>query len=490
MVKLNKSFLANAHPNDKVEVSSKKNLPIKVLQFGEGNFLRAFVDYMIDTINDAGLFGGSVALVQPIEVGMADMINAQDGLYTVILRGLEDGREVVRKRLVTCTDSCVNPYTDFDNYIAIAKSPDLRFVVSNTTEAGIVYKEGEKPDDRPQAGFPAKVCALLYERYRYFDGDAAKGLVFIPCELIDNNGAMLKEIVLRHAKEWGLPHGFADWIENANHFTNTLVDRIVTGYPKDEIDALQRDLGYEDNLVVAAEVFHFFGIEAPSDVLEIISKELPFDKAGLNVVWTTDVTPYKQRKVRILNGAHTMSVLAAHLAGKSTVGEMMADDIFVKYLQKGIFDEIIPTLDLERDDLENFANSVFDRFANPYIRHYLMSIALNSVSKYRVRVLPSILEYYKRKDEAPAVLAFSLAALITFYKGDGHDVPDDAEITAFFRDAWENSCDMGALADKVLSKADLWGEDLTKLPGFAEKIAQYLTGIAKNGIASEIAKIS
>ena len=489
MVKLNKNFLENSRPDDKLEMNTNIDLPIKVLQYGEGNFLRAFVDYMIDILNGTELFGGSVALVQPIATGMADIINAQDGLYTVVLRGIEDGRQVVRKRLVTSTPCCINPYTNFDSYIEIAKNPDLRFVVSNTTEAGIAYDKSAKLVDKPQESFPAKICALLYERYRHFGGDAAKGLVFIPCELIDNNGDHLKEIVLYHARDWQLEPGFVDWINNANHFTNTLVDRIVTGYPKDEIHALQQDLGYEDNLMVAAEIFHFFAIEAPESVLKTISKELPFDKAGLNVVWTADATPYKQRKVRILNGAHTMSVLAAHLAGKQTVGEMMADNTFVQYLQKGIFDEIIPTLDLERDDLTSFANSVFDRFANPYIHHYLMSIALNSVSKYRVRVLPSILEYYKRKGEIPAVLAFSLAALIVFYKGEGHDVPDDANIVSFFQGMWTDSSPGHGLEKSILGNEDLWGQDLNQIPGLTEKIEQYVAGITKNGVAAEIAKI-
>lgn len=489
MVKLNKTFLASNKITDKLEINKNEDYPIKILQFGEGNFLRAFVDYMIDVLNGAGQFGGAITLVQPISMGMADMINAQDGLYTVILRGLEDKREVVRKRLVTCIDSCINPYSDFDKYFESAKNPDLRFIVSNTTEAGIAYKKDDKLEDKPQAGFPAKVCALLYERYRHFEGNASKGLIFIPCELIDNNGDALKEVVLLHARDWQLPQTFVDWVENANHFTNTLVDRIVTGYPKDEIDTLQKDLGYEDNIMVTAEIFHFFAIEAKESSLKAISEELPLHKAGLNVVWTTDATPYKQRKVRILNGAHTMSVLAAHLAGKTTVGEMMSDDIFVQYLQKGIFDEIIPTLDLERDDLVNFANSVFDRFANPYIHHYLMSIALNSVSKYRVRVLPSILEYHKRKGEIPVALTFSLAALIVFYKGDGYDVPDDADIVSFFNKAWADSSNMQDLARLVLSNASLWDEDLNNIFGLADKVAHYLDGIVKNGTTSEIAKL-
>ena len=489
MVKLNKSFLASRHLNNSIEISHEKQGPVKVLQFGEGNFLRTFVDFMVDMLNGEGLFDGSVAMVQPIAQGMADMINAQDGLYTVILRGIENKQEIVRKRLVTSIDSCINPYTNFDEYIQHAKNPHLRFIISNTTEAGIAYKEGDALGDTPQASFPGKVCAFLYQRYQYFNGDAAKGLVFIPCELIDNNGTALKEIVLKYAKEWQLGADFEDWINNANYFTNTLVDRIVTGYPRDEIANLQHELGYEDNLIVTAEIFHFFAIEAPEDALKVISEEMPFHKAGLNVVWTTDATPYKQRKVSILNGAHTASVLAAHLAGKKTVGEMMDDDIFVQYIQKGIFDEIIPTLDLARDDLESFANSVFDRFANPYIKHYLMSIALNSISKFKVRVLPSILEYHKRKGEIPPALAFSLASLIVFYKGEGHDVPDDAEIVAFFKEAWAGCADMGTLAEKVLGKTDFWDENLNKVPGLADKVAAYLAGIAQNGARAEIEKI-
>jgi len=497
VVKLNKKLLDNLHLDNEIELSPHQNFPVKVLQFGEGNFLRAFVDYMIDVLNGEGLFGGSVTLVQPIVTGMTDMINAQDGLYTVVLRGIEDGREVVRKRLITCINSCINPYTDFDKYIEASNNPDLRFVVSNTTEAGITYKDGEKLDDKPQASFPAKICALLYKRYLHFNGDVTKGLVFIPCELIDNNGAMLKELVLRYAAEWQLEPSFMGWVKTANHFTNTLVDRIVTGYPKDEVNALEHKLGYEDNLMVAAEIFHFFAIEAEEAVLKTISEEIPFHKAGLNVIWTTDATPYKQRKVRILNGAHTMSVLAAHLAGKNTVGEMMANDIFVQYLQRGIFNEIIPTLDLERDDLESFANSVFDRFANPYIHHYLMSIALNSVSKYRVRVLPSLLEYHKRMGEIPPALAFSLAALIKFYQGEGHDVPDDADIVAFFKQIWTDyggdMYDLYHVAQGVLSNSDLWGCNLHEIDGLTNRIADYLQGIEQNdygikqnGIEAEI----
>jgi tagaturonate reductase len=501
---LSRKFLADGTLAKDIEIAEFAQMPVKVLQFGEGNFLRAFVDFMIDELNEKGLFGGKVAVVQPIANGLADALNAQDGLYTAILRGRQNKQEITRKRIVTCLDTCINPYTLFDTYIAAAENPDLRFVVSNTTEAGIAYRQGDTLDDKPQTSFPGKVCALLYRRFKHFGGDSNKGLVFIPCELIDNNGTALREIVLKYAAEWKLEEAFVDWVHSANCFTNTLVDRIVTGYPRDEADALQASLGYEDKLLVTAEIFHFFAIEAPVDVMPKISQELPFDKAGLNVIWTADATPYKQRKVRILNGAHTMSVLAAYLAGKETVGEMMQDDVFVQYLRRGIFDEIIPTLDLKHEDLTSIADAVFDRFENPFIRHYLLSIALNSVSKYKVRVLPSILEYHKRKGKLPALLALSMAALIFFYFGkeivdgallgtrdDGtsYKIADDMDVLEFFRDAGTESSTREELTRKVLGKVEFWGEDLNALPGFHGAVSRCLEAIDKTGVKATMASL-
>ena len=458
----------------------------KVLQFGEGNFLRAFVDYFIDVLNERKLFNGSVVVVQPIKDGMVDAINAQDGLYTVLLRGLENQVATVKKRIITSISRGINPYVDFEKYLELAKSPSLRFVVSNTTEAGIVFLETDKLTDRPPIGFPAKATVLLYERYKHFNGDKSKGFVFIPCELVDYSGRKLKETILMCAQKWELPEGFVRWIHEANHFTNTLVDRIVTGYP-DEWEAIADELGYEDKLLVAAEIFHFFALEADREVARILSEEMPFDKVGINVVVSDDVTPYKLRKVRILNGAHTMSVLVAFLSGKETVREMMDDSLMVKYLNKGIFQEIIPTLDLEGDDLNSFALSVLDRFANPYIKHYLISIALNSVSKYKARVLPSLLEYYKRNGCLPEILTLSFAALVVFYRGDGYKVSDDEEIVKFFKEQW-GKCDTKQLAEVICARKDYWGLDLNELPGFAEKVTFFLEEISSKGIKKVVEK--
>lgn len=498
---INKNLLSNGLKDDKkLKIGNTNFMKEKVLQFGEGNFLRAFIDYMIDELNSNNIFNGSIVVVQPIEEGLIDKLNEQDGLYTVIFRGLENGKKIVQKKVITSISRGINQYKNFEEYMESIKNPDIRVIVSNTTEAGITYHEGDKLSDTPPKSFPAKVTALLYERYKTFNGDLSKGFIFIPCELIDNNGSRLKEIVFQYAKEWQLEQEFLQWINNANYFTNTLVDKIVTGYPIDEAEALTEELGYKDNLLNTAEIFHFFVIEGPKE----LSEELPFHKIGLNVVWTNDTTPYKSRKVRILNGAHTMSVFAAYIAGKNTVGEMMQDEVFIKYLKEGIYEEIIPTLDLEYNNLKNFADTLFDRFANPFIKHYLLSISLNSVSKYKTRVLPSILEYNKRKGYLPKVLTMSFASLIAFYKGykiqdnaliclrngEEYKVLDDMEVLQFFKDEWkkcDNSYDgIIKLVSNVCANNKFWGINLNEVPNFTHQVGKSLYNIIINGIQEEL----
>ena len=469
------------------------NLDEKVMQFGEGNFLRAFIDYFIDELNEKRLFNGSVVVVQPIAQGLSDVLNEQSK-YTVILRGLENGQPTVRKRQVTCISRAINPYTNFNEFMSLVRNPSLRYVVSNTTEAGITFVETDKLTGMPPSSFPAKMTVFLYERFKFFKGNKSKGFIFIPCELIDDNGEKLKKTILRYAIMWRLPQNFIDWINEANHFTNTLVDRIVTGYPRDEIESLTEELGYKDNLLVTGELFHFFAIEASEVAANELRRDMPFQEAKQNVVLTDDVTPYKLRKVRILNGAHTMSVLAAYLCDIETVGDMMQSPLFVDFLKKGIYNEIIPTIlitepRLDLQDLDSFAASVFDRFANPFIKHYLLSIALNSVSKFTARVLPTILEHHKHQNTLPPVLTLSFAALLAFYKKK--DVTaDDEKIIEFFSAEWgkvssgEQSLD--ALVESVCAKTQFWGTDLTKLPGFCEKVSSHLKDIEANGMKSTI----
>ena len=486
----------------------KKSLPEKILQFGEGNFLRGFVDWMVDTMNEQGLFNGSVVVVQPIEEGLVKVLNSQDGLYTLYLRGMQDGRIVEQKGIISSISRGINLYTDFESYMKMADSEDLRFVISNTTEAGIAYSSHDKPTDTPPVSYPGKLAVLLYRRFKTFHGDPVKGLVIVPCELIDRNGDKLKETVLRLSKEWSYEQEFTHWLETSNYFLNSLVDRIVTGYPKDEAQKLTEELGYNDKLLDTGEIFHVWVIEGDKRFAE----ELPFTKAGLNVIWTDDMTPYRTRKVRILNGAHTMTVLAAYLYGLDTVKECMDDGLIKAFMEKGLYEEIIPTLDLPENELLEFAKAVSERFANPFIKHYLLSISLNSTSKFKTRVLPSITEYVERKSKIPQLLTFSLAALIAFYRGtefggnslkgsraagaeggNQYDINDDKNVLQLFQKLWKSyesgTMKIDELALTVLSRADMWGLDLNTIPGFTSAVAGYLQKIIEEGVAASLKQL-
>ena len=407
----------------------------KIIQFGEGGFLRGFADWMIQKMTDVGAFEGKVVVVQPIEQGMCDMLSAQDCKYTHIIRGSE-GVEATRVDVIS---RCVKPYEDFEEYLTLADIPSMRFIISNTTESGIVFNENDAIANAPAVSFPAKLTLLLKRRF----DKALGGFIILPCELIDRNGDNLKKCVLQYADLWNLGEDFKAWVAKENVFTNTLVDRINTGYPKGE----DLNLGYEDNMVNTSEYFHLWVIETDFD----IEKELPFSKANLNVIVTKDkLKMYRTRKVRILNGAHTSLVPYALLSGLDTVKSCMDDETMREHIRKCVFDEIIPTLDLPRDELVDYANNVLIRFSNPYIKHYLSSIALNSVSKFKVRVLPSILEYNKRFGTLPPTLTFAFAKLIEFYRTDmTNDAPDVVEFmkTASVKD--------------ILAKTEYWGDDLS-----------------------------
>lgn len=418
----------------------------RVIQFGEGNFLRGFVDWILQITNEKTDFDGSAVVVQPIETGMCEMLAAQDCVYHLVMRGLRGGKPVQETKVIDVISRTVNPYSDYAEYLKLAHNPDFRFVVSNTTESGISYREGDSKTDCPPVSFPAKVTALLYERFQL----GYKGFIFLPCELIDKNGAALKNIILRYAMEWGLGDDFAAWVEKENVFCNTLVDRIVTGYPKDE----KPELSFEDNMVDTCELFHLWVIEGPKEIL----KELPLDKTGLNIIVTDDLEKYRTRKVRILNGAHTSMIPYALLSGVETVGECMENARIASFVKSAVTEEIIPTLDLPKEELVSYANDVFERFENPFIRHYCSSIALNSVSKFKVRVLPSILEYKRRFGKLPDKLLFSFAKLIEFYKTDM--TADDPAVCEFMKNA---------STAEILANTGLWGEDLRFLLEGVEK---------------------
>ena len=413
----------------------------KIIQFGEGGFLRGFADWMLQIVNEKTDFGGKAVVVQPIEKGMCDVLSAQGCEYIHVCRGAEG----VDSRKINVISRCVKPYDSFDEYIALADNPDFRFVISNTTEAGIAFDERDKKDDRPAKTFPGKLTQLLVRRFE----KGMRGFVFLPCELIEQNGDNLKKCILKYADLWDLGDDFKTWIEKENIFCNTLVDRINTGYPKDG------DLGYDDKMLNTSEYFHLWVIEGYD-----IFSEIPFDKCGLNVIVTDKLWLYRTRKVRILNGAHTSLVPYALLSGFDTVKSCMDDKVMREHIKKCVYDEIIPTLDLPREELVSYADSVMTRFENPYIKHYLSSIALNSVSKFKVRVLPSIQEYIKRFDKLPETLVFSFAKLIEFYKTDMPN--DDAGVMAFMKKA---------SVEEILKNTSLWGEDLSYLKDGIEKYA-------------------
>jgi tagaturonate reductase len=480
------------------DIVDSQALPERVLQFGEGNFLRAFVDWMIDAMNARGLFRGRAVLVQPISTGLAETINAQDGLYTVLLRGNQQGEVREERRIVSAVSRCVSPYADFDAFLWCAKNPDLRFIVSNTTEAGIKTDPADRFDARPAQSFPGKLTQLLHARFTHFGGDPARGLVLLPCELIENNGTQLRRAVLETARAWNLSSDFVRFVGEACLFTDTLVDRIVTGHPRDEIEALGDKLGYDDALLVAGEIFHSWVIATPRP----LNDELPLQAAGLNVTFTHDLRPYRERKVRILNGAHTMTALAAFLAGHETVRDCVQDPLFFGYLERGIHEEILPTLELPQGQLTDFSASVLERFDNPFIRHYLASIALNSVSKYKARILPTVFDYVRARGSLPRRLTFALAALVAFYRGQRlengvrYPVQDDAPVLEFFAEAWSRAAppytnDFCAdLVRRTLARSDFWGSDLNSdLAGFSGAVAEHLYAITSAGVRSALERV-
>lgn len=472
-----------------------------VLQIGDGNFLRGFADWMIDIANEAGVLDAAAIIVPPLSTNIVERLNAQDGLFTVLTRGIRDGAPTTARRIVRCVTGGIDPYRDPATLFGCAHDPKTRFVISNTTEAGIVYLEQPRTPGGWPRSFPAQVAALLFDRFEALGGRPETGLVFLPCELIEANGATLREIVLRHARDWALPQAFVDWVVRHNHFLNTLVDRIVPGFPATEADSLFADFGYTDALLVAAEPFHLWVIEGPASLAD----EFPLHEAGLNVVWTDDLQPYRSRKVRILNGAHTASVLAAFCGGLDTVGAMMEDPVVSQFLRCVVFDEIVPFVPLPEAERRGYAESVLERFANPYIRHELLSIALNSVSKWTVRVLPSVLDYARAHGRAPTGLAFSLAALLRFYRGrfdaagefvgqreaGNYPIRDNRDVLDIFDAAWRDPANV-RLADAtsaLLADTRLWGVDLDAIPDFTSQVVNALDRIEMIGLRPALAEL-
>ncbi len=461
----------------------------KIIQFGEGNFLRAFVDWIVWKTNQATDFNASVVLVQPIDKGMVDMINAQDGLYHLNLQGIDKGEAVDSIEMIDVVSRGINPYRDYDKYLALAENPDIRFVISNTTEAGIAFDPSCKFDDKPASSYPGKLTQLLYHRYEHFKGDKSKGLIIFPCELIFLNGKELKKCIYQYIELWHLSDGFKEWFEQACGVYCTLVDRIVPGYPRDTIDQIHERIGYDDHIVVKAEIFHLWVIEAP----ESIAEEFPANKAGLNVLFVPSEAPYHARKVTLLNGPHTVLSPVGYLSGLDTVKECCEDPEIGKFVHKVMFEELLETLDLPKEELEKFAHDVVDRFVNPYVKHFVTSIMLNSFPKYKTRDLPGLKIYLERKGVLPQGLVLGLAGIITYYKGgkrgETEIVPnDDAAIVSLLKDLWATGC-VRKVAEGVLGAEFIWGEDLNQIPGLTDLVTEKLDLIQKEGMRAAVRSI-
>ena len=475
-----------------------ENAPEKVLQFGEGNFLRAFVNYWFDVSNEKAGWNGKCCLVQPIAPGLAKLINEQEGLYTLYLRGMENGEKVDRKRVISSVSRCLNPYEQegFDAMMEVAVSDDLEYVVSNTTEAGIVYDPACQLNDVPASSFPGKLTQVLYKRWQAGKG----GLVILSCELIDNNGKELLKCVNQYVDQWGLEAEFKAYVNEKCTFCSTLVDRIVPGRIRDaaEVARLDAENGYSDPLTVVGEVFGVWNIEGP----EWLEEQLPYKRAGVNCIVVPDVTPYKKRKVRILNGAHTGFVPGAYLGGFDIVRDCMENETVCGFMNKMLYEEVVPILPLAKEDAEGFAAAVQDRFNNPFVNHELMSISLNSTSKWRARNMPSFLEYIEKYGKLPACLTMSFAAYIAFFsndiqelndsglvcrrpKGNTYVCSDDRWALEFYYAHKDDSVE--DLVHAVMTNEQMWGQDLTQVPGFEAATVANLKKIRTEGAVAAYA---
>lgn len=463
-----------------------KERPIKILQFGEGNFLRAFIDWFIQTVNDTTDFNGNVAVVQPLASGRVKELEKQDGLYTLLLEGIENGTIIHHQQIIDVLTDFINPYEDFNHYLSYASSEDLQIILSNTTEAGIAYDPQDIDDTTVSSSYPGKLLSLLKKRYDHFHGDTNRGLYIIPCELIDHNGDTLKEILVKLSKDRGYDKDFQVWLIGANHYYNTLVDRIVPGYPKAQIHDLETKNGYKDENIVKGEIFHLWVLEGDTSITNVF----PFDKTDLHIVLTDDVKPYKERKVKILNGSHTCMVPIAYQYGVRAVHEMMKDPVLKDFLMDFLQTEVWDTIALPQQEIEQFTKDVMERFENPTIYHELLTISLNSMTKYKTRILPSAIASYENTGKLPVHALFSLASLLTMYrltKDDGTSlIQDDPAFLSMFQKLWQAK-DTKALVDTVLSLPH-WDYDFQQMKNSDVLVHTYVNDILEMGMQAALAK--
>ena len=466
------------------------DLPERVVQFGTGGFHRGFIDYFIDAANRQGKFGGRIVAVSSTGSGRVDSLNDQNGLYTLVTEGLENGRATREFRLVSSLSRAVDAVEQWDEVLELARNPDLELVVSNTTEVGIE----DDPDDvpgTPPGSFPGKLTLFLAERALAFELSRDAGLTVVPCELIDHNADRLRSLVLGLARRWNLGAGVIGWIERNVIFCNSLVDRIVPGTPSGErLQAFEDLLGYRDEMLTVCEPYHLFAIEVRGESPE----ELRFAEADLGVVLAGDIEPYRLRKMRLLNGAHTLLAPLALQCGVSTVHEAVSDDLIGAFLRRTMYDELVRSLDVP--GAGTFAREVVERFSNPFLAHPLFAITLHGTTKLRVRVVPSIVEFTEREGRAPDLIAFGFAAYLLFLRGELHEerrtaglpVPAD-EQGMRIQDLWNGKRTPEAVALEACRMEDLWGVDLTRLSDFAQRVASHLTNIERGGVRSPLGQL-
>jgi tagaturonate reductase len=474
-------------------INDNREYPLRILQFGGGNFLRAFTGWMVEVLNEETAFNGDIAIIKPTPRGSYRQLRQQQGLYYVVLRGIKGGQAVSETKRIHCVREIVNPYTQWKEYLQLAELQSIRFIFSNTTEAGIQFDSKAEKSENPPAGFPAKLTLWLYHRYQYFKGDKERGCIILPCELIEENGRKLYECIHRHALAWKLEAGFMDWLITANFFCNTLVDRIVSGFPGELSSSLHEQLGFRDELLVSGEYYHSWLIEGP----EFIKNELPFEQSGLNVRFVGNLEAYREMKVRILNGSHTLMVAVGYLMGFRFVHECMRDEAMFNFLETMLGEEICPTLEMPAGEVSAFMEDTISRFRNPYLNHQLMSIALNSMAKLNTRVLPVLLDYFRRHGDLPPRIVLSIAALFCFYRGNvgGMEIElnDSAETILFFKEIWKryHSSPEGAriLVSEILSNPSLWAVDLAGIPGLSGQLAGCVYRIESKGMAGALTTI-
>lgn len=480
---------------DRQRWETVRQAPVTILQIGEGNFLRGFFDWMIQLCRDKGLYDGGIAVMQPRPTGKANIekLMEQDGLYTLVIRGLRDGKPIEEKRIISVFSRMFNAYAEWDAFVRMAENPDLTFVVTNTTEAGLVYRP-EALTDGPIQSTPGKLAFLLHHRFQTFAGAEDRGLIFLPCELLERNGDTLREGILQYAKDWGYSQDFINWVNDRNRFLNSLVDRIVTGYPDDEqAERWFAEWGYRDGMLNTAEPYHLWAIEAEPGMDDL----LPLRKAGLNVHWTDDLTPYQQRKVRLLNGAHTWMAPLGLLHGVEHVRAFLEHPNLGRKIRDTVFRELVPTLPYPETEMKAYAKTVFERFANPYTRHRLADIALNSLGKFNVRLLPALAHYAERNEPIPEGLVLGLTGLLRYLKvtasddgrhvgtslsGIPYEVRDNPAALERIAGIWADAANgepLSVTLRKLLSDTSLWDQNMAEWPGLAEAVADCWNNLEK-----------